>query len=282
MHIYTVVVTLEINNGLFFPFLRIKQEARILNVLRHPNVIKCFGVSIMPPAVSIVLEFCKYGSLYDVLYKTKKGGSFVPHKKPARENVLGIETISPLADRLSTSKSAGRLTDVSEQGISENSSELSMLKYAMGLSLKNWEFTSQLITQNEEIGPRIAPSESRNTSNSSESFVLSFSLPKTFSESTQQVADIATEDIFRTDLPSFVLEKLPWVHSISLVGLLSMMADITRGVAHLHAKGYMHCDIKSLNFLVTEVYFYGNVYISDNKLTGLCESCVIGIQSKDS
>jgi len=32
-----------------------------------------------------------------------------------------------------------------------------------------------------------------------------------------------------------------------------MMRDAICGIAHLHAQGYMHCDIKSLNFLVAEV-----------------------------
>jgi serine/threonine protein kinase len=34
---------------------------------------------------------------------------------------------------------------------------------------------------------------------------------------------------------------------------LVMMRDAIAGIAFLHEKGYMHCDIKSLNFLVAEV-----------------------------
>ena len=30
-----------------------------------------------------------------------------------------------------------------------------------------------------------------------------------------------------------------------------MMLDAARGIAFMHSKGYMHCDIKSPNFLVT-------------------------------
>jgi hypothetical protein len=47
------------------------QEARLLSKLKHDNVIQCRGVCVMPPAISIVLEFCKYGSLFDVLYKPR-------------------------------------------------------------------------------------------------------------------------------------------------------------------------------------------------------------------
>lgn len=33
---------------------------------------------------------------------------------------------------------------------------------------------------------------------------------------------------------------------------LQMIRDCCAGVAYLHSKGLMHCDIKSLNFLVTK------------------------------
>lgn len=49
-----------------------------------------------------------------------------------------------------------------------------------------------------------------------------------------------------------VLDGLPLGHSLSVFGKLELMSDVVRGIAFLHSKGYMHCDIKSLNFLVTE------------------------------
>lgn len=47
------------------------KEANLLIKLKNENVIVCKGVSVMPPAISIVLEFCKYGSLFDLLYKER-------------------------------------------------------------------------------------------------------------------------------------------------------------------------------------------------------------------
>jgi hypothetical protein len=44
-------------------------EIQILYALQHPNVVTCLGVSVMPPAVCVVLEYCKHGSLFDYLYK---------------------------------------------------------------------------------------------------------------------------------------------------------------------------------------------------------------------
>jgi hypothetical protein len=43
-------------------------EATMLNSLQHPNIVTCYGVAIMPPAISLVTEFCHYGSLFDFLH----------------------------------------------------------------------------------------------------------------------------------------------------------------------------------------------------------------------
>ena len=61
------------------------------------------------------------------------------------------------------------------------------------------------------------------------------------------------EELHRSDIPLMLLEGLPYVHNLSCRGLLEIMRDITRGLAYLHSRGVMHCDIKSLNFLVTSV-----------------------------
>jgi len=45
------------------------REAAVLHKLKHTNVVQCKGVCVMPPALTIVLELCKYGSLFDFLYK---------------------------------------------------------------------------------------------------------------------------------------------------------------------------------------------------------------------
>lgn len=45
-------------------------EATILNSLKHGNIVTCHGVAIMPPAISLVTEFCAWGSLFDFLHST--------------------------------------------------------------------------------------------------------------------------------------------------------------------------------------------------------------------
>jgi mitogen-activated protein kinase kinase kinase 13 len=58
---------------------RVKSEEETnikhLRKLNHPNVIKFRGVSISSPLFYIVMEFCAYGSLYDVLRRRREKNS---------------------------------------------------------------------------------------------------------------------------------------------------------------------------------------------------------------
>lgn len=51
------------------------QEATLLNTLQHDNIVRCYGVAIMPPAISLVTEFCGNGSLFDFIHTTKASAS---------------------------------------------------------------------------------------------------------------------------------------------------------------------------------------------------------------
>ncbi len=49
------------------------QEARVLYSLRrHPNMLHCLGVAIMPPAACLVTELCEHGSLFEFLKRFKQ------------------------------------------------------------------------------------------------------------------------------------------------------------------------------------------------------------------
>ena len=52
------------------------REATLLYSLRSPNVVMCNGVSIMPPALCLLTEYCLYGSLFDFLH-TERTFEFV-------------------------------------------------------------------------------------------------------------------------------------------------------------------------------------------------------------
>lgn len=46
---------------------RVRNEANILSNFTSPNIVKIYGVAVLPPSLCIILEYCKYGSLSDVL-----------------------------------------------------------------------------------------------------------------------------------------------------------------------------------------------------------------------
>ena len=46
---------------------RVAAEAQILSRIVHVNIVKTLGVSVLPPSVCILLEYCEMGSLQDVL-----------------------------------------------------------------------------------------------------------------------------------------------------------------------------------------------------------------------
>ena len=61
--IYTVDLTIDV-------IMRVASEAQILSRITHTNIVKIFGVSVLPPSVCILLEFCQFGSLQDVVKGT--------------------------------------------------------------------------------------------------------------------------------------------------------------------------------------------------------------------
>lgn len=65
------------------------KEACVLGELKHPNIIQCLGVCVMPPALTLVLEYCKYGSLFEFLYNAKKSNKQRGEKKLVGESTIG-------------------------------------------------------------------------------------------------------------------------------------------------------------------------------------------------
>lgn len=61
--VFTVDLTKEVIH-------RAAVEAQILSSIAHPNIVRIFGVSVLPPSVCIILEYCQYGSLADVVQGT--------------------------------------------------------------------------------------------------------------------------------------------------------------------------------------------------------------------
>jgi hypothetical protein len=50
---------------------RVAAEATILSSISSKNIVKIYGVTVLPPSVCLVLELCAYGSLSDILRSRK-------------------------------------------------------------------------------------------------------------------------------------------------------------------------------------------------------------------
>lgn len=42
-------------------------EASLLSRLKHPNVLEIYGICVRPPSISLVMELCPNGNLYEYL-----------------------------------------------------------------------------------------------------------------------------------------------------------------------------------------------------------------------
>ena len=154
-------------------------EARVLMDLQHDSIVSCYGITLLPPAFGVVMEFCKNGSLYSYLYEKDQ-----PKKRSNRKK-----------KQLSVARDASPLFDNS-----------AMLQFPSERSL------------------RVASGERKVS--------VDFEMRMTNS-------------------------SLMSVNTIS--GLIDssvcfkMMLSAASGLAFFHSKRYCHCDMKSLNYLVTDV-----------------------------
>ncbi len=145
-------------------------EAKVLIELQHDCVVECYGITLLPPAFGVVMEYCQKGSLYTYLYGSSR-------RKPSKR---AWSTSGHTSDLFSLSKN-----------VSSRSSSRDALSSA--------------------------PRSDRQSS-----------------------ADIE----LRVSTSSAAARRSPE---------MKMMSCAASAVAFIHRKGYMHCDMKSLNYLVTDV-----------------------------
>ena len=68
-------------------------EVQVMYQLRHENIVQCLGISVMPPTICVILEYCPHGSLYDLLHNHNKAPSESAKSHAADEATLSLENL---------------------------------------------------------------------------------------------------------------------------------------------------------------------------------------------
>lgn len=261
------------------------REAKILQDLAHENIVSCKGVCVMPPAVAIVLERCSFGSLFDFLYKNKSFDEFASSTSQSllqsnpsillplhlQNSSLGSRPNSGRTSIRSQQSNSGRglqglatILDEEEFDVdnpivvqrptlsngagSSQSSKLVGLEIQKAVDKRSsirFSLHDDNLASPYQLRPTIRVSES-STGNSSSKKRTAWS--RRFNNFFLSGFSFGRSTLMKGDRGSV----MPAAYRLSYTMRHKMMLDVIRGLAHLHSLGYIHSDIKSLNFLVTE------------------------------
>ena len=286
------------------------------------SILFCFtGVCVMPPAVTIILEYCTYGSLFDFIHKSKNNAyNNIKSNNNSQNNSISeatttsnpIQMISDISrgtsfgfgmnpNNLHSNNNSdvrkswniyegsdsgsvvglddlhGRSFDLSKS-FGSNSNAISN-SFQRSITLQNLDKSNNGINMNTTNNSNLNnnsifnnKSYNLNDNNSNSNIHLNFSqnirtsnetidtnnhsmLPK---ESITTTARKRLNELIRSGL-SFggtkhnLTDSLPPITRLSLLQRFHMMIDSINAIEYLHSKKYMHCDVKSLNFLVCDV-----------------------------
>jgi hypothetical protein len=97
-------------------------EVRVLYSMQHVNIVRCYGLSVMPPAVCVILEHCSNGSLFDYLHNLIQDESVRLSVADIKEESLKNPLVNEMV-RVSVSSSRPGSSNWSNQGVQNHMSE---------------------------------------------------------------------------------------------------------------------------------------------------------------
>lgn len=215
------------------------KEALILNTLRHETVVKCKGICVMPPSLILVLEHCVFGSLFEFLYhapeeviSSRKSHALSVRRYPKQLNTAASErqsVVNPLSEFELSSQNGPRQSTQDGESELDSGTDHEIYLDDVRISVTGRESTSVQDPQEK-------------------SFLANVSTFFSFGGGLKDASVSGSiPSVSNLQRPSSALRNLTSVERFN------MIVDAITSIAHIHATGYMHCDIKSLNFLVTEV-----------------------------
>jgi serine/threonine protein kinase len=225
------------------------QEARVLYSLRqHPNVLKCLGVAIMPPAACLVTELCEHGSMFDFLKRFKreqlrKGRERRWLQQEEEEEEERLRMKKQQQQQQQQQQQPGAVVAVAvaggegkekEEEEEEEGKEMDTLSRGGGREKKE-DAAAESGSDDEEEGP--------DEENEAVQHMLFANRRSSHGGGrvSERQSGIEEGNGLEPPLPLALPRRQR----------LKFMLDCAAGVCHLHAHGLVHGDIKSLNFLVT-------------------------------
>jgi len=251
-------------------------EATLLNSLSHPNIVTCYGVALMPPAISLVTEYCHYGSLYSFLhsydvirdsFRDDDSKNSYSNSNDERQRVLRISDVS------SISFPSSKLYDnTSSIGSKEHELSARTISSQIKDSLINASYSMSSANMMKRVEDAIGTRDDNETGNENLTNAKDFMTSKEMRfglgpQPDQTVNRITVTTITSNNInamhdlssntkssqPIFAASssKLTLGNFLPLDFKVKLCYECCNGIAYLHSKGFVHNDIKSLNFLVT-------------------------------
>jgi len=262
-------------------------EVQVMYQLRHENIIECLGISVLPPTICVILEYCPHGSLYDFIYLNGEDTS-ASEGDDASENLRKINA-DTMKKRCSPEPPSQQAVDDIELISSSQQSHKAIAQGLIGSPAvqnplinadTNGGSASLSKPVDYDAGDYISChifcccikiyscthvclstllliiSESNRSSvykYTSKTESVRRKLLGTLSEKFFAIG--SSRHTMATTASSAVSEskRKGTLRNLTKLEKYNLMLGACRGVAFLHSKGFMHCDIKSPNFLIAKV-----------------------------
>ncbi|GAB5035938.1 5-nucleotidase [Nannochloropsis oceanica] len=232
------------------------QEARMLYSLRqHPNVLKCLGVAIMPPAACLVTELCEHGSMFDFLKRFKREQVRKERERrwqQQQQQQHGQEEGEDERAKKKVWQQPGVVVTVAAGNVDDKEKEeeggKDMDTHLCDGGIKKQDLRAE---DNDSEGNDNDENEQEEEEEEED-----------FDEDSEAAQRLRLENRCNSRGEGKMSERRsgadeanglepPLPLALPRVLRLQFMLECAAGVCHLHAHGLVHGDIKSLNFLVT-------------------------------
>ena len=214
-----------------------------------PHFSSLAGITIIPPAIGVIMERCAYGSLFDFLYSSLK------RDKDFTSRSWFSSSYFSTTSKFSSKASSSAMSQYGSKRHSITSSRESEVEMPPARLVRLRSIISPIAAASTAVPPAGQADGWEDRNSASDNLdqpqrKKSYPIFNTFFDRRAQSAinSLHPESLRNRE----AIHDRPSADEYSDLMDYEMMRDAARGLAFIHSKGYMHCDVKSLNYLVTE------------------------------